>query len=59
MHAEDQYFFPLAERLLKPEDWAKIESELIHGNDPLFGGKVEEKFRKLCEQLNAWERESS
>jgi hemerythrin-like domain-containing protein len=59
MHMEDQTFFPVAEHLLTPADWTKIEGDLTQGNDPLFGGKIEERFRKLREQLIAWEQESS
>jgi hemerythrin-like domain-containing protein len=59
MNMEDQLFFPLAERLLSLSDWAKVEGELTHGSDPLFGGKVEERFRRLREQLIAWEGEAS
>jgi hemerythrin-like domain-containing protein len=56
---EEERFFPLAERLLTPETWLKIEGELTKRSDPLFGGKVEEGFRKLSQQLLAWEREQA
>jgi hemerythrin-like domain-containing protein len=57
MRMEEERFFPLAERLLTRDGWRKIEGELIKGSDPLFGGKVEEGFRKLSERLLAWEAE--
>src|SRR5208283_3252798 len=41
MEREEQRFFPLAERLLTPVDWAHIEGDLASGRDPLFGERVE------------------
>ena len=57
MGMEEEHFFQVSERLLTPADWSMIEGELAKGRDPLFGGKVEERFRKLSETLIAWEAE--
>jgi hemerythrin-like domain-containing protein len=57
MQAEEQFFFPLAEQLLTPADWAAIEAELTGRSDPLFGAECAASFRKLREQLLAWEAE--
>lgn len=59
MLMEELHFFPLAEHLLTQADWTKIEGDLTQEMDPLFGGKIEERFRKLRERLFAWEREFS
>lgn len=58
MRMEDLYFFPIAEHLLTSAEWTQIEGDLTTGRDPLIGGKTEERFRKLREQLIAWEREA-
>ncbi|HXQ11962.1 MAG TPA: hemerythrin domain-containing protein [Caulobacteraceae bacterium] len=57
MRKEEECFLPLAERLLTSADWAEIESKLSIQPDPVFGGRLEEKFKKLSERLLAWEAE--
>ncbi|HVN02347.1 MAG TPA: hemerythrin domain-containing protein [Caulobacteraceae bacterium] len=57
MRREEEGFLPLADRLLAPADWTAIESELGRRRDPLFGGKVEARFRALGERLLAWAAE--
>jgi hemerythrin-like domain-containing protein len=57
MQMEEERFFPLADLRLTPADWLKIYREMTGGPDPLFGGKVEDSFRKLSEQLLAWEED--
>lgn len=57
MHREEEQFLPLAERLLTASDWSLIEGALATGADPLFGDRVEAKFRRLSERLLAWEQE--
>lgn len=57
MQAEEQSFFPLAEQLLTPADWAAIEAELTERSDPVFGAECAASFRALREQLLAWEAE--
>ena len=58
MQREEAQFFPLAEKVLTPVDWARIEGALATGPDPLSGGKAEARFRKFSDQLLAWELES-
>ena len=55
MREEETDFFPLAERLLKPHDWRKIEDQLERRHDPVFGDRVEAMFKTLSERLLAWE----
>jgi hemerythrin-like domain-containing protein len=57
MAREDERFFPLAEQILTPADWSRLAGALASGPDPLFGGEVEQKFRRLSERLIAWEQE--
>ncbi|MFI4935096.1 MAG: hemerythrin domain-containing protein [Caulobacterales bacterium] len=58
MQREEIQFLPLAARRLTPADWTRIEAKLASGQDPLFGEKIEEQFRKLSQRLIAWEQES-
>lgn len=49
---EAQSVFPRAVDLLSAQDWADIESaEASQATDPLFGQRVEERYRKLSEYL--------
>jgi hemerythrin-like domain-containing protein len=57
LRAEEEIFFPLAERVLTAADWAQVERDLTGGPDPLFGGRVEARFRTLSDRLLAWEAE--
>ena len=57
MRWEEEHFLPLASRILTPADWLEVEGELNQRPDPLFGGKVEEGFKKLSDRLLAWEAE--
>jgi hemerythrin-like domain-containing protein len=57
MAMEEERFFPLAEARLTPEDWLRIESDLVTGRDPLFGDRVEAEFEGLRKRLLAWEEE--
>ena len=57
MAMEEERFFPLAEARLTPEDWFRIESDLVTGRDPLFGDRVEAEFEGLRKRLLAWEKE--
>ncbi len=58
MQMEEERFFPVAERLLSADDWSGVEAGLAQGPDPLLGGAVEQRFRRLAERLVAWERQA-
>jgi hemerythrin-like domain-containing protein len=58
MRLENERIFPLMEQALSPADWSMIEAVLADGLDPLFGGAVEARFRRLSERLIGWEQES-
>jgi hemerythrin-like domain-containing protein len=48
---EDAQFLPLAEAALSAEDWAAIDAALSAPEDPLFGPKVAERYRRLLENM--------
>ena len=54
---EEAIFFPAAEHVLGPEDWADIESTVDRGEDPLFGAQAEEQFEALRRHILEWDRE--
>ena len=51
MEKEEAEFLPLAEAALSADDWAAIEAALSAPEDPLFGPKVEERYRRLLENM--------
>ncbi len=51
MEMEEAEFLPLAEAALSAEDWAVIDATLSAPEDPLFGPKVEERYRRLLENM--------
>ena len=51
MEKEEAEFLPLAEAALSAEDWAAIEAALSAPENPLFGPRVEERYRRLLENL--------
>jgi len=50
---EEQIFFPAAEHALGVSDWAGIDARVADRDDPLFGGRVAERFRALSEEVLA------
>ncbi|HVC11202.1 MAG TPA: hemerythrin domain-containing protein [Burkholderiales bacterium] len=48
---EERELFPRAERLLDEHDWAAVEAAVPAGRDPLFGERVEERYRELHRQI--------
>jgi hemerythrin-like domain-containing protein len=56
MQMEEEYFFPLAEGGLTPQDLAALDSELFDKEDPLFGGAVKGRFEALYNDIVKWER---
>ena len=51
MEKEEAQFLPLAEAALSAEDWAAIEAALSAPEDPLFGPRIEERYRRLLENM--------
>ena len=57
MHAEEEYFFPLALKTLSEEDWREIDQQVAQEDDPLFGGEVADEFAALRDDILKWELE--
>jgi hemerythrin-like domain-containing protein len=57
MQMEDEYFFPLAQQILTPHDWAEIDERITREEDPVFGGKVPQVFAALRDDILKWEAE--
>ncbi len=55
MELEERYFFPVAEKMLQAPDWAAIEARLADTEDPLFSGDVQRRFRRLRDEVLAWD----
>ncbi len=55
MEMEDTAFFPLAERHLTAEDWDVVDREVEQMVDPLFGGRVEERYKVLRNEIMLWD----
>jgi hemerythrin-like domain-containing protein len=55
---EERLLFPTAVKSLQSEDWAEIDRQLNDWTNPLFNGKIEEKFRSMRDCLLQWERDN-
>ncbi len=53
---EERLLFPAAAKALQSEDWAGIERQMNDQTDPLFNGKIDEKFRSMREGVLQWEQ---
>ena len=51
MRKEEEQMFPLAEKLLTPEDWAAIDRAFGENADPLERDRNEKDFRKLFSRI--------
>jgi len=51
MRKEEELLFPLAEKLLTEEDWAKIDRAFGENRDPLAGSRSTRDFDKLFERI--------
>jgi len=58
MHMEEQVFLPAARRALDPSDWAEIDAQLTHREDPLFGTEREDRYRSLRKEILSWAQEN-
>lgn len=53
MRNEEIVLFPLAQRLLNDADWAIIDAQTPKRPDPLFGERVQERYRSLHGRIAA------
>lgn len=51
MNEEEAHVYPILISKLDENDWEKIEIELAHVEDPLFGEKVEKSYQELFQQV--------
>ena len=51
MGLEESEILPLAERVLKPEDWAELDEAFIANRDPLLGHEPEADYRALFTRI--------
>jgi hemerythrin-like domain-containing protein len=58
IEAEERALFPAAIKVLRPADWARIDTRMSDTRDPLFNTTVEQKFRALAERILQWEQEN-
>lgn len=55
MDHEETLFFPIALQELNESDWAEIDHEIGLMVDPLFGGKAEERYKVLRNEILMWD----
>ena len=58
MEMEEKFFFPAAASVLSDADWSLIESRVDSKQDPLFSPRVQDRFRRLRDDVLAWEQGS-
>ena len=51
MNQEEAFVYPILNTKLSNKDWIKIDTELAHVEDPLFGTKVKEAYQELLAQI--------
>ena len=51
MQIEEAEILPLAARLLGHGDWAAIDADIRHIEDPLFGTKTDERYAAIARQI--------
>ena len=51
MAQEETDLFPIAEKVLRPQDWKSVTDAIPPEQDPLFGSDVKERYRVLHEQI--------
>jgi hemerythrin-like domain-containing protein len=51
MSLEEKQIMPLAEKALKPEDWAELDAAFAANRDPLTGHEPEDDYRALFSRI--------
>ncbi|MCU7933045.1 MAG: purine catabolism protein pucG [Candidatus Thiodiazotropha sp. (ex Codakia rugifera)] len=57
LNLEEHEVFPLIDEALSDKDWAKLEQEIAHIDDPVFHRQDYNRFRSLIDYLKAHEDE--
>ena len=55
MEMEETTFFPIALQELTDADWAEIDAAVTEMTDPLFSGRVEERYKVLRNEVLLWD----
>lgn len=53
LNIEEKTLFPLINKLMTDNDWAKVEAQIKEENDPLFGSRVEERYESLHKRIES------
>lgn len=48
---EEEIFFPMALRILTPQDWCDLDHALASGRDPVLGAATSKDFERLRERI--------
>ncbi len=56
MEMEEKYFFPAAASALSDADWRLLEARVDSQQDPLFSPRVQDRFKRLRDDILAWEQ---
>jgi hemerythrin-like domain-containing protein len=51
MEKEETELFPMAAKLLRPDDWSAIDAAIEPLEDPIFGKSAEERYAAIREQI--------
>lgn len=51
LNLEEQTLYPLINKYMTDNDWAKVETQIKEQNDPLFGSPVEEGYDNLHKRV--------
>jgi hemerythrin-like domain-containing protein len=51
MQLEETQFLPRAMATLTDQDWAEVDAKATHGDDPVFGEKVENAYLAIYERI--------
>ena len=57
MKMEEESFFPLAQQILRPDDWVEIDERIAREDDPVFGVDVSQESAALRDKILKWEAE--
>ncbi|MDN3542914.1 MAG: hemerythrin domain-containing protein [Roseateles asaccharophilus] len=51
MAMEEREILPLAERVLRPQDWAELDETFAKERDPLTGGRADAAYERLFQRI--------
>ena len=51
LNAEEASVFPMLDRVLTPQDWGAVATELPDQADPLFGDNLQQQYQSLYERI--------